>query len=143
MIVDDFDLVRRSLSSLLEDYADITVVGEASTGEQALHLACSLHPDVIIMDMHMPGWTGAESTRRILKERPATIVIGLSIQTDPDVAKSMLDAGAAAFVAKETAVNDLYTTIREAARRTTSSRSITPKSLPPRPRRGGRANVNH
>jgi signal transduction histidine kinase len=140
MIVDDFDLVRKSLRSLLEPHADLTVVGEASSGEQALQLACSLNPDVVVMDMHMPGWNGAESTRRILKERPATVVIGLSIQTDSDIAKSMLDAGAAAFVAKEFAVNELYATLRAAARRTTSSRSTT--SRPPRPRDGGKAPVN-
>jgi DNA-binding NarL/FixJ family response regulator len=99
-----------------------------------------LNPDVVVMDMHMPGWNGAESTRRILKERPATVVIGLSIQTDSDIAKSMLDAGAAAFVAKEFAVNELYATLRAAARRTTSSRSTT--SRPPRPRDGGKAPVN-
>lgn len=140
MLVDDFDLVRKSLRSLLEQHADVTVVGEASSGEQALQLACSLNPDVVVMDMHMPGWDGAESTRRILKERPATIVIGLSIQTDSDIAKSMLEAGAAAFIAKETAVNELYATLRTAAPRPTSTKSLS--SRPTRLREGGKANVN-
>lgn len=140
MLVDDFDLVRKSLRSLLEQHADVTVVGEASSGEQALQLACSLNPDVVIMDMHMPGWDGAESTRRILKERPATVVIGLSIQTDSDIAKSMLEAGAAAFIAKETAVNVLYATLCTAAPRTTSTKSLS--SRPARLRESGKANVN-
>jgi CheY-like chemotaxis protein len=140
MLVDDFDLVRKSLRSLLEQHADVTVVGEASSGEQALQLACSLNPDVVVMDMHMPGWDGAESTRRILKERPATVVIGLSIQTDSDIAKSMLDAGAAAFIAKETAVNELYATLRTAAPRTTSTKVLS--SGPTRLRKDGKANVN-
>jgi signal transduction histidine kinase len=129
MLVDDFDLVRKSLRSLLEQHADVIVVGEASSGEQALQLACSLNPDVVIMDMHMPGWDGAETTRRILKERPATVVIGLSIQTDSDIAKSMLEAGAAAFIAKETAVNELYSTLRTATPRMTSSRSLSSRPL--------------
>ena len=116
MIVDDFDLVRKSLRSHLEQYDDLTVIGEASTGEQAVQLACELHPDVVIMDMNMPGMNGAESTRLILKELPDTVVIGLSVQTDSDIAKSMLDAGAAAFVAKDTAVHELYATILAAAR---------------------------
>ncbi len=100
----------------------MTVVGEASTGEQALQLAGTLMPEVVIMDMHMPGWNGAESTRRILKEHPSTVVIGLSIQTDPHIAESMLDAGAAAFLPKETIGKELYSAIQTAVHRMTSSR---------------------
>lgn len=125
LIVDDHQLVREGLCSVLKRYTDLTVVGEASTGEQALQLACSLNPDVVIMDMHMPGWNGAESTRRLLKERPGTVVIGLSVQTDPHIAQSMLAAGVAAFLSKDTIANELYATIRTAVRRVASSRSIT------------------
>ena len=56
-----------------KEYDDLTVVGEASTGEQALQLVGTLMPDVVIMDMHMPGWNGAETTSRILKEHPSTM----------------------------------------------------------------------
>lgn len=125
LIVDDHQMVREGLCCILEEYDDLTVVGEASTGEQALQLVGMLQPDVVIMDMHMPGWNGAESTRRILKEYPATVVIGLSIQSDPHVAQSMLEAGVAAFLPKETIGNELYATIQTAVSRE-SSRSSCP-----------------
>jgi signal transduction histidine kinase len=112
VIVDDHQMVREGLCCILEEYNDLMVVGEASTGEQALQLVGTLQPDIVIMDMQMPGWNGAESTKRILKDYPATIVIGLSIQSDPHIAESMLEAGAAAFLPKETIGNDLYATIQ-------------------------------
>ena len=129
LIVDDHHMVREGLICILKQYADLTVVGEASTGKQALQLIDTLMPEVIIMDMQMPGWDGAESTRRILQKYPATVVLGVSIQTDPHVAKSMLDAGAAAFLPKETAGNHLYAAIQAAVQRRTSSRSF----MPPHP----------
>jgi signal transduction histidine kinase len=131
MIVDDFEVVRKNLRSHLDQYDDLTVIGEASSGVQAVQLACALGPDVIVMDMHMPGLNGAGATRQILKERPDTVVIGLSVQTDPDIAKSMLDAGAAAFITKDTVVNELYATLREAVRRKRSSRPTTPNHSHP------------
>ena len=123
LIVDDHQMVREGLRSILSEYEDLTVVGEASTGEQALQLAGTLFPEVVIMDMHMPGWNGAESTRRILKEHPAIVVIGLSIQTDSHVSDSMLAAGAAAFLPKEAIGNELYLTIQSAVRRVKSRMS--------------------
>jgi len=125
LIVDDHQMVREGLICILKQYDDLTVVGEASTGEQALEMAGTLMPDVVIMDMQMPGWNGAESTSRILKEYPAIIVIGLSIQTDPHVSNSMLAAGAAGFLPKETVGNELYSTIQSAVRRMKPSSSIT------------------
>ncbi len=125
LIVDDHQLVREGLCSVLKRYTDLMVVGEASTGEEGLQLACLLNPNVVIMDMHMPGWNGAESTRRILRERPSTVVIGLSVHTDPHVAQSMLQAGVAAFLSKDTIANELYTTICSAVRRVNSSRTTT------------------
>ena len=98
------------------------MVGEASTGEQALQMVGALIPEVVLMDMHMPGWDGAETTKRILKAHPSTIVIGLSIQTDPHVAESMLNAGAAAFLQKETIGRELYSTIQTALHGRTSAK---------------------
>jgi signal transduction histidine kinase len=123
LIVDDHQMVRAGLGSILEEHDDLTVVGEAATGEQALQSVRTLQPDVVIMDMHMPGWNGAESTKRILKEYPATVVIGLSIQSDPKVAESMLEAGAAAFLLKEAIGNDLYHTIQTAVSHASGSHS--------------------
>ena len=126
LIVDDHQMVREGLNSILEGYDDLTVVGDASTGEQALQSVRTLQPDVVIMDMHMPGWNGAESTKRILKEYPATVVIGLSIQSDPQVAESMLEAGVAAFLPKEAIGNDLYATIQMAVSRPASGSHSSP-----------------
>ena len=117
LIVDDHQMVREGLCAILKEYDDLTLVGEASTGEQALELVGTLRPDVVIMDMQMPGWNGAETTRRILAEYPATIVIGLSIQTDRHVAESMLEAGAMAFLPKEASGEALYATIQTAVGR--------------------------
>ena len=125
LIVDDQQMVREGLSCILEEYDGLTVVGQASTGEQALQLAYTLMPEVVIMDMCMPGWNGAESTRRILEKYPATVVIGMSIQTDPHVAESMREAGVAAFLPKEDIANELYTTIQTSVTRARSSRSMT------------------
>jgi CheY-like chemotaxis protein len=122
LIVDDHQLVREGLHCLLQEYKDVAVVGEASTGQQALQLAGTLMPDVVIMDMQMPGWNGAEATRRIVKQYPHITVIGLSVQTDPHVGQSMLEAGAAVFLPKEAINTDLYAAIRDAV-----SRSISPK----------------
>ena len=121
LIVDDHQLVRAGLHCLLKEYADLTVVGEASTGQQALQLAGTLMPDVVIMDMQMPGWNGAEATRRILNQYPLITVIGLSVQTDPHVGQSMIEAGAAVFLPKEAINTDLYSAIHRALSRSTSS----------------------
>jgi PAS domain S-box-containing protein len=112
MIVDDHEMVREGLRCILSQYAGLAVVGEASTGEEAVQLADLLQPDVVLMDMHMPGWNGAESTRRIMKARPSTVVIGLSVHTDPSIAQSMLDAGAVAFMSKDTIGTELYSLIQ-------------------------------
>ncbi len=122
LIVDDHQLVREGLHCLLQEYKDVAVVGEASTGQQALQLVGTLMPDVVIMDMQMPGWNGAEATRRIVKQYPHITVIGLSVQTDPHVGQSMLEAGAAVFLPKEAINTDLYAAIRDAV-----SRPISPK----------------
>ncbi|MEP6958415.1 MAG: response regulator [Nitrospirota bacterium] len=126
LIVDDHQMVREGLCCILKEHDDLQVVGEASTGREALQLVDRLTPEVVIMDMHMPGWNGAETTQRILKKHPATVVIGLSIQTDPHVAESMLEAGVAAFLPKEAIGNELYAAIQKAVGRmsptSTSSR---------------------
>ena len=125
LVVDDHQMIREGLCCMLKEYDDLTVVGEASTGEQALQLVGTLVPNVVIMDMNMPGWNGAETTRRILKAHPSTTVIGLSVQTDPHIAESMLQAGAAAFLQKDTVGQELYLTIQKAIHPMTSSRSTT------------------
>ena len=119
LLVDDHTLLRQGLRTVLEDYADVEVVGEATDGEQAVRLAKSLKPDVVIMDVNMPRLDGIEATRRLNKELPNTIVIGLSVDNNEEVEKLMRDAGAVCFLTKDVASEQLHDTIVQALRPTT------------------------
>ncbi len=111
LIADDHAMVRQGLCGLLDGYTDIHVVGEAANGQEAVALAAQLQPDVILMDVNMPGMDGIEATRLIKDVMPNTIVIGLSVQNAAHVSMAMREAGALAFLNKEAAVEDLYHTI--------------------------------
>ena len=82
-------MVRQGLRWLLEDHQDIRVVGEAKGGREAIALAHELKPDVIVMDVNMPGLNGIEATRRIVLDQPGVIVIGLSFASDPSIQAAM------------------------------------------------------
>jgi signal transduction histidine kinase/ActR/RegA family two-component response regulator len=114
LIADDHAMVRQGLCGLLAAYGNIQVVGEAADGEEAVTLTIQLQPDVVLMDVNMPQMDGIEATRRIKQVLPATIVIGLSVQNAAHVGRVMREAGAAAFLNKEAAVEDLYHTIQVA-----------------------------
>ena len=118
LLVDDHALLRQGLRTVLEEYADIEVVGEATDGEQAVILAKSLKPDVVIMDVNMPRMDGIEATRRMTKELPGTIVIGLSVNNDKEVENVMRGAGAVSFLTKDIASQQLHDTIVQALRLT-------------------------
>jgi PAS domain S-box-containing protein len=122
LIADDHAMVRQGLCGLLAGYGDIQVVAEAANGSEALALARQWQPDVVLMDVNMPVMDGIEATRRIKDALPDTIVIGLSVQNIAHVGHEMREAGAAAFLNKEAAVEDLYQTI-QTARRELLSRS--------------------
>ena len=112
--MDDHEIVRQGLRWLLEDYEDIRVVGEAKDGLEAIAMAEKLKPDVIVMDVNMPGLNGIEATRRIVLEQPGVIVIGLSLAGDPSVQAAMKNAGAYVCVNKERAAEDIYRAIVDA-----------------------------
>jgi len=114
LIADDHAMVRQGLCGLLAAYGNIQVVGEAADGEKAVTLTIQLQPDVVLMDVNMPQMDGIEATRRIKQVLPATIIIGLSVQNAAHVGRVMKEAGAAAFLNKEAAVEDLYQTIQVA-----------------------------
>jgi PAS domain S-box-containing protein len=116
LLVDDHLLVRQGLESILRGYEDLIVVGEAADGEEAVERANQLHPDVVVMDVNMPRMDGVEATRRIKQDLPAAAVIGLSVNVNSHVEKAMRDAGAAAYLTKETAVEDLHAVIHEVLR---------------------------
>ncbi len=100
LIVDDHTVVRRGVAILLAAYADIEVVGEACDGFTAIDLARELQPDVILMDVIMPGISGIEATGIICRELPQVHVIGLSMHDEIEVANEMRKSGAAGLLSK-------------------------------------------
>lgn len=111
LIVEDHSMVREGLQSVLNGFRDIQVVGEASDGEEAVTVSQTLQPDVIVMDVNMPKMDGIEATKHILRARPRTVIIGLSVNDDPFIAGTLLKAGASGYVTKGRAAKDLYHSI--------------------------------
>ena len=116
LLVDDHAMLRQGVRTVLEGYPDIEVVGEANNGEQALLLARSLEPTIVIMDINMPGMDGIEATKRLKVERPEMLVIGLSVHNDWQIEAAMREAGAVSFLAKDAALEQLHETIQVAIR---------------------------
>jgi CheY-like chemotaxis protein len=114
LLVDDHAMVREGLRSVLENYDDLEVVGEAADGLQALEATRSVRPDVVVMDVNMPNLDGISATRRIKQEWPGLAVIGLSVANTTRMQEAMRAAGAAAFLTKECAARELYQAIRTA-----------------------------
>jgi DNA-binding NarL/FixJ family response regulator len=98
----------------LENHRDVEVVAEAGDGLQAIALAETLCPDVIVMDLSLPLLDGVEATRRICLAHPAMIVIGLSVHQNRQMEQAVKGAGAAAFLTKDCAVDQLYEAISSA-----------------------------
>jgi len=116
LLVDDHTVVRQGLRVLLEAEPDISIVGEAETGRQAVQLARKHLPDVVVMDIAMPGLNGLEATRQIIKEVPGTKVLVLSSYSDDEYVHQLTEAGAAGYLLKQTAASDLIKAVREARR---------------------------
>jgi DNA-binding NarL/FixJ family response regulator len=112
MLVDDHSLVRRGFRRMLEDEEDIRVVGEASDGEEAVKLAKSLKPQVIVMDCALPGINGLQATRKILQLLPETLVLMLSMHTEETWVRQAIDAGARGYVLKNAMDLELSSAIR-------------------------------
>ncbi|MBX3300605.1 MAG: PAS domain-containing protein [Nitrospira sp.] len=117
LLVDDHAMVRQGLRSILDAYADVKVVGEAATGDEAVALTDQLRPSVIVMDINMPRMNGIEATAAIKARHSTAVVIGLSVQADEFARSEMLRAGATALMTKEAAVEELYRAIQEALHR--------------------------
>lgn len=116
LLADDHTVVRQGINSLLKAEADIEVVGEAENGRQAVQMAKTLLPDIVIMDIAMPQLNGLEATRQIIKEGIPTKVLVLSSYSDDEYVHQLTEAGAAGYLIKQTAANDLIKAIREAYR---------------------------
>jgi DNA-binding NarL/FixJ family response regulator len=113
LLAEDHQIVREGFRSLLEDEADLEVVGEAETGRQAVQMTRKLHPAVVVMDIAMPLLNGLEATRQIRNEFPATRVIILSAHNDEAYVEQVIALGASGFLLKQTSSHELATAIRE------------------------------
>ena len=112
LLVDDHQIVRAGLRMLFSAEADMTIVGEAESGAEALVAVQALQPDVVIMDVAMPGMNGIEATRRIKEISPSTVILALTMHEDEQYFFEMLNAGAAGYIPKRAAPDDLISAIR-------------------------------
>jgi DNA-binding NarL/FixJ family response regulator len=116
VIVEDQGIVRELLGALLAGEPDIEVVGQASTGAQAIELAAGLQPGVVLLDIGLPDMDGLAVTRILRRRQPEVRIIALSVYDEPRIVRAMLDAGAAGYVPKGDTVDELRQAIRAVAR---------------------------
>jgi two-component system response regulator NreC len=115
LVVDDHAVVRSGLRLLLDAEPGLEVVGEAGVADEAVAARSALEPDVVLMDLVLPGENGIEATRRVLADRPDTKVLVLSMQDDPSYVREAFSAGASGYVLKEAADAELVEAVREVA----------------------------
>jgi DNA-binding NarL/FixJ family response regulator len=115
LLVDDHALVRKGFRRMLEDDAEISVVGEANGGEDAVRLALELKPNVVLMDCALPGLSGIDATRRIRAKMPHTTVVMLSMHSEDTLVRQALEAGARGYILKTALELDLVSAIKRAA----------------------------
>ena len=112
LLVDDHEIVRAGLRMLFSAEPEVEIIGEASSGEEAVGTAETLQPDVVLMDVAMPGIGGVEATRRIKAAHPQVAVLALTMHEDEEYFFEMLGAGASGYVPKRAAPDDLMSAIR-------------------------------
>ena len=115
LLVDDHSLVRRGFRRMLEDEADIEVIGEAGDGEESVKLAKKLRPQVVVMDCALPGMNGLEATRQIIDQSPETSVLMLSMHSESTWVRQAIEAGAKGYVLKNAMDLELGPAIRKIA----------------------------
>jgi len=116
LLADDHEMVRKGLRATIEGHRSWEVCGEASNGREAVAIACELRPDIVVMDIGMKGMNGIEATQRLRKDYPAVRVVALSTHADKRYVRNMIQAGASAYVLKESASDDLLRAVQAAAR---------------------------
>ncbi|MCH8115785.1 MAG: response regulator transcription factor [Chloroflexi bacterium] len=116
LIVDDHDIVRAGIRMLLDAQPDMAVIGEASDGKEAIEMAGSMKPDVVLMDISMPGTTGIEATRAIKKANSRIEIVGLTMHAEDRYFFQLLQAGASGYVVKGAAPRELLEAVRAASR---------------------------
>jgi DNA-binding NarL/FixJ family response regulator len=116
LIADDLDHVRQGLRTLLELTEELVIVAEAGTGLEAVQLAEQIKPDVILMDLEMPGLDGIEATRRVKSRRPSTGIVMLTIYDDPGNRERAANAGVDAFLKKGAPLDQVLVAIHAFAK---------------------------
>jgi len=111
LLADDHTVMRNGLRLLLERQPNLAVVGEASNGRETVHLAETLNPDVVVMDIAMPNLNGIEASRQIVNAKPETAIVILSMHSDESYVIRALKAGARAYLLKDSAEGDLIAAI--------------------------------
>jgi len=115
LLADDHPVVREGIRGMLQGYDDIEVVGQAGSGPEAVALVAELHPDLVLMDLRMPGGDGVEATRAIAAAHPGTRVVVLTTyETDQDILRA-IEAGASGYLLKDIAPAELARSVRSAA----------------------------
>ena len=113
LVVDDHDLVRTGISRMLSDVPGLSVIGEADSGETAVVRARELKPDVILMDVRMPGIGGLEATRKLVQHDKHIKVIAVTVCDEEPFPTRLMQAGAAGYVTKGAALDEMVTAIRQ------------------------------
>ncbi|HKJ95905.1 MAG TPA: UvrY/SirA/GacA family response regulator transcription factor [Gammaproteobacteria bacterium] len=115
VLVDDHQLVRTGIRRILDDADDVHVIGEAQSGEEAIKLVGELRPNVVLMDVHMPGMGGLEATRKLLRVAPDARIIALTVHVDEPYPSRLLEAGAFGYLTKGCDEAEIVKAIREVA----------------------------
>lgn len=115
LLVDDHELVRTGFRHILQDSPGIEVVGEAESGEDAVIKAKQLKPDLVLMDVNMPGIGGIEATRRVRRQNPATQVIAVTVLSDAPFPEQLHEAGALGYLTKGCPAEELFRAIKMVA----------------------------
>ena len=116
LLVDDHKLMRDGVKTILERVADFKVLAEAETGTDAVQICKKVHPDIVLMDIGLPGMNGIEATEEILRHCPGTRIVILSMYDDENSVVSAIRSGARAFVLKKASSNDLLDALRTVAK---------------------------
>lgn len=116
MIVDDHELLRLGLRQIFSEYHDIEVVAEAGDGETAIRLCREVRPDLVVLDVSLPGLSGFELTRRLRMGKPAVMVLALSVHEGSPYPERMMEAGASGYLTKGCSVSELLQAVRTVAK---------------------------